>query len=177
MTPRTSALRPSGRRPGSGVALERAIAPPSQASRDWLWVAVRKPRFVFATANKVTTKTRAYRRGCPPSSRPRHPPAPLKPRVFTPQNTTKVALLIRFPRRSAWFLLSRSPLLLESRRFRTKKRRFDQNGHHLACAARLIIITLDCVLRKGAQSNWREKQARICVLCDAFCSRGGGIQK
>ena len=26
-----SALRPSGRRPGSGVALERAIAPPSQA--------------------------------------------------------------------------------------------------------------------------------------------------
>ena len=32
------------------------------------------------------------------------------------------------------------------------------------------MITLDCVLRKGAQSNWREKQARICVLCDAFCS-------
>ena len=26
------------------------------------------------------------------------------------------------------------------------------------------------VLRKGAQSNWGEKQARICVLCDAFCS-------
>ena len=24
--------------------------------------------------------------------------------------------------------------------------------------------------QKGTQSNWREKQARICVLCDAFCS-------
>ena len=31
------------------------------------------------------------------------------------------------------------------------------------------MITRDCVLRKGAQSNWRGKQARICVLCDAFC--------
>ena len=31
------------------------------------------------------------------------------------------------------------------------------------------LITLDCVLRKGTQSNWRGKQARICVLCDAFC--------
>ena len=31
-------------------------------------------------------------------------------------------------------------------------------------------ITLDCVLRKGNQSNWPEKQARIWVLCDAFCS-------
>ena len=32
------------------------------------------------------------------------------------------------------------------------------------------MITLDCVLRKGTQSNWSGKQARICVLCDAFCS-------
>ena len=31
------------------------------------------------------------------------------------------------------------------------------------------VVTLDCVLRKGAQSNWSGKQARICVLCDAFC--------
>ena len=31
------------------------------------------------------------------------------------------------------------------------------------------LIALDYVLRKGTQSNWREKQARICVLCDAFC--------
>ena len=31
------------------------------------------------------------------------------------------------------------------------------------------LITLDYVLRKGAQSNWSGKQARICVLCDAFC--------
>ena len=41
---------------------------------------------------------------------------------------------------------------------------------------RLSLIALDCVLRKGAQSNWSGKQARICVLCDAFCShtaRGG----
>ena len=30
------------------------------------------------------------------------------------------------------------------------------------------MITLDYVLRKGAQSNWPGKQARICVLCDAF---------
>ena len=34
----------------------------------------------------------------------------------------------------------------------------------------LRLITFDCVLRKGTQSNWREKQARIYVLCDAFCS-------
>ena len=33
----------------------------------------------------------------------------------------------------------------------------------------LRLITLDYVLRKGAQSNWSGKQARICVLCDAFC--------
>ena len=32
------------------------------------------------------------------------------------------------------------------------------------------LITLDCVLRKGTQSNWRGKQARICVLCDASSS-------
>ena len=31
------------------------------------------------------------------------------------------------------------------------------------------LITLDYVLRKGTQSNWSGKQARICVLCDAFC--------
>ena len=41
-------------------------------------------------------------------------------------------------------------------------------GALLRAAARLI--TLDYVLRKGTQSNWRGKQARICcVLCDAFC--------
>ena len=34
-----SALRPSGRRPGSGVTLERAIAPPSQAGVGFgLWL-------------------------------------------------------------------------------------------------------------------------------------------
>ena len=32
------------------------------------------------------------------------------------------------------------------------------------------LITLDYVLRKGTQSNGSGKQARICVLCDAFCS-------
>ena len=31
-------------------------------------------------------------------------------------------------------------------------------------------IALNCVLRKDTQSNWREKQVSICVLCDAFCS-------
>ena len=31
------------------------------------------------------------------------------------------------------------------------------------------LITLDYVLRKGTQSNGSGKQARICVLCDAFC--------
>ena len=30
------------------------------------------------------------------------------------------------------------------------------------------LIKLDYISRKGTQSNWREKQARICVLCDAF---------
>ena len=48
-----SALRPSGRRPGSGVALERAIAPPSQAgvgfglwlgSPVWFWSEFRATR-------------------------------------------------------------------------------------------------------------------------------------
>jgi len=29
------------------------------------------------------------------------------------------------------------------------------------------LIALDYVLRKGTQSNWSGKQARICVLCDA----------
>jgi hypothetical protein len=32
------------------------------------------------------------------------------------------------------------------------------------------LITLDYVLRKGTQSNWSGKQARICVLCDASSS-------
>ena len=32
------------------------------------------------------------------------------------------------------------------------------------------LITLHYVSTKGTQSNWSEKQARICVLCDAFCS-------
>ena len=32
------------------------------------------------------------------------------------------------------------------------------------------LITLDYVLRKGTQCNWRERQARVCVLCDAFYS-------
>ena len=36
--------------------------------------------------------------------------------------------------------------------------------------AHACLITLDYVLRKGTQSNGRGKQARICVLCDAFCS-------
>ena len=40
----------------------------------------------------------------------------------------------------------------------------------VAVADMAVDITLDCVLRKGNQSNWSEKQARICVLCDAFCS-------
>ena len=37
------------------------------------------------------------------------------------------------------------------------------------------MITLDYVLRKGTQSNWSGKQARICVLCDAFCSVVSGM--
>jgi len=46
--------------------------------------------------------------------------------------------------------------------------------------ARFHLITLDYVLRKGTQSDWWEKHARICVLCDAFCShtalpRGPGV--
>ena len=32
------------------------------------------------------------------------------------------------------------------------------------------LITFDCVLRKGTQSNWSEKQARICVACCAMRS-------
>ena len=49
---------------------------------------------------------------------------------------------------------------------------FDQPGRLRVAPRRRRgwrLITLDCVLRKGTQSNWRGKQARICLLCDAFC--------
>ena len=52
----------------------------TKPSRDWLWVVVRKPRLIFdlvatvATRQKVTTKTRAYWRGC---ERPTYVPFPL----------------------------------------------------------------------------------------------------
>ena len=41
--------------------------------------------------------------------------------------------------------------------------------HNILVKQSLRLITLDYVLRKGTQSNWSGKQARICVLCDAFC--------
>ena len=38
------------------------------------------------------------------------------------------------------------------------------------CTHVFRLIAFDCVLRKGTQSNGSGKQqARICVLCDAFC--------
>ena len=36
--------------------------------------------------------------------------------------------------------------------------------------AKIGLIAFDYVLRKGTQSNWSEKQARICVLCDEVYS-------
>ena len=84
----SSALRPSGRRPGCGFASSRAIVPPSQAGVGFgPGSAISKPRFLLfnseSTQNELTAKDRTGVLGCVNgiSRKPAHTAAELASRA------------------------------------------------------------------------------------------------
>jgi hypothetical protein len=88
-----------------------------------------------------------------------------KERQKSPQNRRKSKKEATTPFFCVWFLSATS-----EKQPTPPHHQFTQEGYCPPLAFWLNLITLDYVLRKGTQSNWSGKQARICVLCDASSS-------